>query len=152
MHQQVEVMSGFGAAVVTVFLTKASAEPSRAEGLDAEDPDIIDVTQMKENLPKKAVQDYEKALDEKKKGKLESAIKLLEDAIHLAPNFYHAHNNLGMLYQVLKRYPDAEKEFKRTQREERTAIGESGQPVHRRGGLTKGQRAVDRSDAGSGNG
>src|SRR5262249_14651716 len=48
------------------------------------------------------------------KGKLESAIKLLEDAIHLAPNFYRAHANLGMLYQSLKRYTDAEKEFKRS--------------------------------------
>jgi Flp pilus assembly protein TadD len=114
VHQQVEVMSGFGGAVITVFMTKGSAATVQGDGLDAEDPDIIDVTQMKENLPKKAVQDYEKALDERKKGKLESAIKLLEDAIHLAPNFYHAHNNLGMLYQSLKRYPDAEKEFKRS--------------------------------------
>ena len=114
VHQQVEVMSGFGGAVITVFLNKASASTAQGDGLDAEDPDIIDVSQMKENLPKKAVQDYEKALDEKKKGKLESAIKLLEDAIHLAPNFYRAHANLGMLYQSLKRYTDAEKEFKRS--------------------------------------
>jgi tetratricopeptide (TPR) repeat protein len=115
VHQQVEVMSGFGNAAMTVFLTKASPDTSsRAYGLDAEDQDIIDVSQMKENLPKKAVQDYEKALNEKKRGKLESAIKLLEEAIHMAPNFYHAHNNLGMLYQSLKRYMDAEKEYKRS--------------------------------------
>src|SRR5213593_1388011 len=114
VHQQVEVMSGFGSTAITVFLTKSSNETTRAEGLDAEDPDIIDVSQMKENLPKKAVQDFEKALDEKKKGKLESAIKLLEDAIRLAPNFFNAHNSLGALYQSLKRYMDAEKEFKRS--------------------------------------
>jgi len=115
VHQQVEVMSGFGNVAMTVFLTKASPDTSaRASGLDAEDQDIIDISQMKENLPKKAVQDYEKALDEKKRGKLESAIKLLEEAIHMAPNFYHAHNNLGMLYQSLKRYMDAEKEYKRS--------------------------------------
>jgi tetratricopeptide (TPR) repeat protein len=114
IHQQVEVMSGFGSAIVTLFLAKASPDAAHGDALDAEDPDIIDVTQMKENLPKKAVQDYEKALEEKKRGKLESAVKLLEEAIHLAPNFYHAHNNLGMLYQSLKRYPDAEKEYKRS--------------------------------------
>ena len=78
------------------------------------DPDVVDVSQMKENLPKKAVQDYEKAVEEKQKGRIESAIKLLEDAIHLAPSFFHAHNNLGILYQSLKRYPDAEKEFRRS--------------------------------------
>src|SRR5712692_10982878 len=114
VHQQVDVMNGFGNTAMTIFLTKASPDTSsRASGLDAEDQDVIDISQMKENLPKKAVQEYEKALDEKKKGKLESAIKLLEDAIHMAPNFYHAHNNLGMLYQSLKRYMDAEKEYKR---------------------------------------
>ena len=114
VHQQVEVMSGFGNTTITVFLTKSSNDSAHAEGLDAEDPDIIDVTQMKENLPKKAVQDYEKALVERKKGKLESAIKLLEDAVRLAPNFFNAHNSLGALYQSLKRYMDAEKEFKRS--------------------------------------
>src|SRR5207253_2587978 len=78
------------------------------------DPDVVDISQMKENLTKKAVQNYEKAIDEKQKGKLDSAVKLLEEAILIAPNFFHAHNNLGILYQSLKRYPDAEKEFKRS--------------------------------------
>jgi len=114
VHQPVDNVSAFGGSALTVFLTKASPDTSRVNGLDAEDPDVIDVTQMKENLPKKAVQDYEKALDERKKGKLESAIKLLQDAIHLAPNFYNAHNSLGILYQKLKRYAEAEKEYLRS--------------------------------------
>jgi len=115
VRQQVEVFNNFGGSSVTLFLNKAAADTrSKATGLDAEDRDVIDVSQMKENLPKKAVQDYEKALDEKKRGKLESAIKLLENAIRLAPNFYHAHNNLGLLYQSVKRYMDAEKEYKRS--------------------------------------
>jgi tetratricopeptide (TPR) repeat protein len=114
VHQQVDV-SSFGGNALTIFLTKKSPDnSSAARGLDAEDPDVIDITQMKENLPKKAVQEYEKALDDKKKGKFESAIKLLEDAIRMAPNFYHAHNNLGLLYQSQKRYPEAEKEYKRS--------------------------------------
>ena len=37
-----------------------------------------------------------------KKAGIESAVKLLEDAITLAPNFFHAHNNLGILYQVVE--------------------------------------------------
>jgi len=115
VHQQVEIFNSFGNSSVNIFLSKATGgAQSRVSGLDAEDRDVIDVSQMKENLPKKAVQDYEKALDEKKRGKFEIAIKLLEDAIKLAPNFYHAHNNLGLLYQSLKRYPDAEKEYKRS--------------------------------------
>src|SRR5215475_3539309 len=115
VRQSVDVFNNLGNNSVTIFLSKPAVTiKERPTGLDADDPDVIDVSQMKENLPKKAVQDYEKAIDEKKKGRLESAIKLLEDAIHLAPNFYHAHTNLGMLYQSLKRYTDAEKEFKRS--------------------------------------
>src|SRR5438105_5793119 len=112
VRQQVEVFNNFGTANVTIFVNRATGDSrSRLSGLDAEDRDVIDISQMKENLPKKAVQDYEKAIEEKKRGKLENAVKLLESAVRLAPNFYHAHNNLGSLYQSLKRYPEAEKEY-----------------------------------------
>src|SRR5712691_4242875 len=94
VHQQVEIFNSFGNSAVNIFLSKAAPDSrSRLSGLDAEDRNVVDISQMKENLPKKAVQDYEKALDEKKRGKFDSAIKLLEDAVRVAPNFYHAHNN-----------------------------------------------------------
>src|SRR5262249_25144403 len=73
------------------------------------------VTQLKENFPKKAVQDYEKATDETKKGHDANAIKLLEEAVQLAPKFYRAHLDLGLLYQKGKRLEDAEKMYKRSQ-------------------------------------
>ena len=115
VHQIVEIFNSFGNASITVFLNKPAVEfRERPFGLDAEDPDVVDISQMRDSLPKKAVQDYEKAIDEKQKGRLDSAVKLLEEAIQIAPNFFHAHNNLGIIYQALKRYPDAEKEFKRS--------------------------------------
>lgn len=113
VRQMVDVYSQMGAANVSIFLNRAASVRDRATGLDAADPDVVDISQMKEALPKKAVQDYEKALEEKKKGQTERAMKLLEEAIQLAPNFYHAHNNLGLLYQAAKRYRDAEKEYQR---------------------------------------
>ncbi len=115
VHQVVEIFNTFGNSSVTVFLSKPAVTfRERATGLDADDPDVVDINQMKDSLPKKAVQEYEKAIDEKQKGKIDSAVKLLEDAIRVAPNFLNAHNNLGILYQSLKRYADAEKEFKRS--------------------------------------
>jgi superkiller protein 3 len=39
---------------------------------------------------------------------------LLEEAVLIAPTFLRAHNNLGILYQSLKRFLDAEREFKRS--------------------------------------
>jgi len=115
VHQVVEVFNNFNSYSVTIFLSKPTVEfRDKPTGVDAADPDIVDLNQMKENFPKKAVQDYEKALDEKQKGKLESAVKLLEEAIQIAPTFFHAHNNLGIVYQMLKRFPDAEREYKRS--------------------------------------
>src|SRR5436190_20451750 len=103
----------------------------RPTGFEAADPDIVDVSQMKENFPKKAVQNYEKALDERQKGRLESAVKLLEDAILLAPTFFHAHNNLGIVYEALKRFGDAEREFKRSHE----ISAKSDRPLVNLGGL-----------------
>jgi tetratricopeptide (TPR) repeat protein len=115
VHQVVEIFNNFNSYSVTIFLSKPAIEyRERPAGLDGADPDIVDLGQMKENFPKKAVQDYEKAIEEKQKGRLESAVKLLEEAIHLAPTFFHAHNNLGIIYQMLKRFPDAEREYKRS--------------------------------------
>ena len=115
VHQVVEIFNNFNNYSVTVFLSKPTVEfRDKPAGVDAADPDIVDLNQMKENFPKKAVQDYEKALDEKQKGRLESAVKLLEEAIQIAPTFFHAHNNLGIVYQMLKRFPDAEREYKRS--------------------------------------
>jgi len=115
VHQQVEIFNSFGTSSVTIMLNKPAIEiRERPTGLDAADPDVVDVSQMKENFPKKAVQNYEKALEEKQKGKIESAVKLLEEAILIAPAFFHAHNNLGILYLSTKRFTDAEREFKRS--------------------------------------
>ena len=100
-----------GFSNVSIFLNKKSSLREAKTGLDAADPDIVDVSQL--NLPKKAVQDYEKALDENKKGQPEKAIKLLEEAVKTAPNFFRAHDELGLLYQKAKRYRDAEKEYRR---------------------------------------
>jgi len=115
VHQLVEIYNNFGNASVTIMLNKPAVEfRERLSGLDAADPNVVDIGQMKENFPKKAIQNYEKAIDEKGKGRLDSAVKLLEEAIQIAPNFFHAHNNLGILYQSMKRFDDAEREFKRS--------------------------------------
>jgi tetratricopeptide (TPR) repeat protein len=113
VHQTIDVFGSFANASITIILNKPAFEMrERLAGLDAADPDVVDISQMRDSLPKKAVQDYEKALEEKQKGRLDSAIKLLEEAIQLAPGFFHAHNNLGIIYQSMKRYSEAEREYK----------------------------------------
>src|SRR3954464_11907146 len=70
VRQNVDVFNNLGSNSLTIFLSKPAVTiRERPTGLDADDPDIVDVSQMKDSLPKKAVQDYEKAIDEKQKGR-----------------------------------------------------------------------------------
>lgn len=115
VRQPIEIFSSLSDNSLSIFLAKpAVVIKERLTGLDADDPDIVDVSQMKDTLPRKAVQNYEKAIEEKRKGNSGNAVKLFEEAIRLAPNFSHAHNSLGVLYASMKRYADAEAEFKRS--------------------------------------
>lgn len=113
VRQSVELYPNMATYTLSIFLNRAPIERPRLSALDAADRDIVDISQLKENFPKKATQNFEKALEEKKKGQNEKAIQLLEEAVQIAPTFYHAHNNLGILYQGAKRYPDAESEYRR---------------------------------------
>jgi Flp pilus assembly protein TadD len=116
VRQLVDVLgAGGGITNVSLFLERSDAErPGPARAVDAADPDIIDVSQLKENFPKKAVQNYDKSVEETKKGREANAIKLLEEAIQIAPNFFRAHLDLGLLYQKAKRFEDAEREYNRS--------------------------------------
>jgi Tfp pilus assembly protein PilF len=75
--------------------------------------DIVDVTELGRKYPRKAAQDYEKALEEVRKTNDAKAVELLEGVVKLAPDFYSAHNTLGTLYQKSNRYRDAEAEYRR---------------------------------------
>jgi tetratricopeptide (TPR) repeat protein len=116
-RQQVDVFgTGGGVTNVTLFVERLTDDgPGSRRAIDAADPDIIDVTQLKENFPKKAVQNYDKAADETKKGRDANAIKLLEESVKLAPTFFRAHIDLGLLYQKGGRLDDAERLYKRAQ-------------------------------------
>ena len=143
VRQLVEIFNTFGNSSVTIFLSKPAIETrDRLSNFDAADPDIVDVSQMKENFPKKAVQDYEKAIEEKQKGRLESAVKLLQQAVLLAPNFFHAHNNLGIVFQMLKRYPDAEREYNRS----RQLNTKSDRPLVNLGSLYIEESSLEKAD------
>jgi Tfp pilus assembly protein PilF len=75
--------------------------------------DIVDVLELGRKYPKKAVQDYEKAREELRKGNDAKAVELLLGVIKLAPDLYGAHNTLGGLYQKDGRFREAEAEYRR---------------------------------------
>jgi tetratricopeptide (TPR) repeat protein len=114
VHQQVEVYNTHRTTTVNVQMNQLfSFRKTRPAGFEGEDPDVVDINQLNKKYPKKALQEYEKALEVSRKGDTAKAIKHLEEAVKLAPDFYHAHNNLGVAYLKAQRFPDAEREYQR---------------------------------------
>jgi len=74
---------------------------------------LVDVNELSRNYPKKATQDYQKAVDEIHKGNNAKAIDLLAGVLKLAPDFYSAHETLGTVYQKESRFREAETEYRR---------------------------------------
>jgi Flp pilus assembly protein TadD len=132
-RQMVEIFgTGGGVTSVNLFVEPTgSGRPRTSAAVDAADPDIIDVSQLKENFPKKAVQNYDKAIEEIKKGRDAEATRLLEEATKIAPTFFRAHFDLGLLYQKARRFADAEREYTRS----RELVPKNVQPLINLGSL-----------------
>ena len=112
VRQSVAVGSGiFGAVTLNIPLREIEKviiiKPANAAD------DRVDVNELGRKYPKKAVQDYEKALEEIRKANDAKALELLVSVVKLAPDFYSAHNTLGTLYQKTNRFRDAEAEYRR---------------------------------------
>ena len=110
VRQQVGVGSGtFNAVTVNIPLREKESIVIRRDGPS---DDVVDVTELSRNYPRRAVQDYEKAREELRKGNNAKAFELLSSVVKLAPDFYAAHNMLGGLHQKAKRFREAEAEYR----------------------------------------
>ncbi len=114
VQQEVPVYSMTRTTVVTVPMNPVvTVVRKKTPGFEGDNPDVVDVKTMMKAYPKKAVDEYEKALEENKKGATEKAIGHFEQAIKIAPEFYHAFNNLGVAYVKMRRYKDGETAYRR---------------------------------------
>jgi tetratricopeptide (TPR) repeat protein len=91
---------GGGSAQINILLTPKGGRPA-ANGAPS----------ASAKYPKKVMDDYEKALDDSRKGNTDKAIERLESVVKAATDFGQAHNSLGTLYQKAQRFQDAEKEY-----------------------------------------
>ena len=117
VNQPVDVRDGLGlGGPVTITLVRKGSRSRAAGGY------IVDVTEILDAYPKKAVDAFRKGLEYRKQKKNEDALKTFEMAIHVAPGFYQAHNQLGILYKEVGRNDDAENEFLRAHDLNRTNL------------------------------
>jgi len=91
-------------------------EKKNADPLDKQaagsNPYIVDPADYNKRFPKKAVKEYDKGLESEKKGKQDAALEHYETALKLAPDYYPAHNNLGVLYLGNSDFKSAEDQFR----------------------------------------
>jgi Tfp pilus assembly protein PilF len=107
IDQEFDFSDGFAPGTATVLVAPRRMGPGKSTGQGG----TIDVSEYPSNYPKKAVEFFNKGVENRKKGKNEEATKFFEQAINVAPNFYAAHNALGIAYRDAGRKDDAEKEF-----------------------------------------
>jgi tetratricopeptide (TPR) repeat protein len=92
---------------VTIHLEEELADPVSPDGGEP----VLHVATFLRSYPHKAVEFYKRGTEDSRKNKNDEAIRELEQATRIAPNFYAAHEDLGRSYQALGRLDDAEHEF-----------------------------------------
>src|SRR5881409_4413623 len=74
---------------------------------------VVDIRQLTADIPKQALREYEKAVQELRDHNTERAIERLKKSIKLAPDFYNAHLGLAQEYRKTDRLDAAEQELTR---------------------------------------
>ena len=111
-RQTVGVGTGtFNAVTLNIPLREKDTVVVRRNGRGADD--VVDVNELGRKYPKKAVQDYEKAREEIRKGNDAKALEILTSVVKLAPDFYNAQTTLGTLLQKTGRFREAESAYRK---------------------------------------
>ncbi|MGH9429185.1 MAG: tetratricopeptide repeat protein [Terriglobia bacterium] len=95
-----------------ITLNKESASV-REIVTDASSREFSALKQAPSQVSRKALRAFEQAAKESASGSSAKAIILLKRAIHEQPDYYEAHNNLGVQYQKLQQWDQAIQSYRR---------------------------------------
>jgi tetratricopeptide (TPR) repeat protein len=100
---------------VRVVLRPKPEQKSRGapDGRPGTNADIVDVAELKKKFPPGVIKEYEAGKKAEQRGEMEVAVRLYEAALHEAPDFYPALNNLGIRHLQKGEVKAAETEFRR---------------------------------------
>ncbi len=111
LRQRIDV-NGVPDVVAAIFLEpEPQTVVEKPLDLWGEETDVIDVADMAQ-YPDKLLDQFRLANEELQGKNFERARKLLEPVVREARDFYEAHKALGLSYQKLQRYRDAEVEYR----------------------------------------
>ncbi|MDX2152914.1 MAG: tetratricopeptide repeat protein [Bryobacteraceae bacterium] len=71
----------------------------------------VSLARLARRIPEKAVKEFERSIEARKKGKLDESVARLQKALEIAPDYMEARNNLGVQYLQQERYPEALEQF-----------------------------------------
>jgi tetratricopeptide (TPR) repeat protein len=109
-EEVVQELSGFSADrndLVTIVMGHRAAD----QNVPPAGNPVVDVKTLR--VPEKAQEELHKGLESLNKNEFEKAAQRFQAAIKICPQFYQAHNNLGVAYLKVGRMEAAEKEFAR---------------------------------------
>ena len=99
----------YGVYYIPIYLKPHSSKPTPPAKL-------IDLAEFDADIPAEAKQAYDGALRLFKEGQRAGAIKGLEHAIEIYPNYFRALNDLGVIYMKMNKLDDAVRFFERASR------------------------------------
>jgi Tfp pilus assembly protein PilF len=97
--------------LVNMMLTPRNPEKPAPSGMSGGNPHLINYAEISSLFPAAAVREFKAGVKADGRRKTDDAIKHYEKAVKLAPNFYHARNNLGTAYMTRKSYIEAQEQF-----------------------------------------
>lgn len=118
-YQPVEMQVTVNPAISSMARVQVSlypVEPSKPETTtqppaSGGNPYLVDVADYAKDFPKKAVEQFEKALKAEQHGKTDEAIRGYRKAIEIAPGFYPARNQLGVVLLARQDFAAAQAQF-----------------------------------------
>jgi len=96
----------YGVYYIPIYLKPLSHQPSPPAKL-------VDLAEFDANIPDEARQAYEAAIRSFKEGQRDDAIRGLEHALEIYPNYFRALNDLGVIYMKMNKLDDATRMFER---------------------------------------
>ncbi len=90
----------------------AGAQPRGSPGSLA-NPDFVDVSEFAKKFPSPVIKEFEAGMKSEQRGEMDAAVRHYQAAIQQAPEFYPAHNNLGIRRLQEGDMKAAEEEFRR---------------------------------------
>src|SRR6267378_2384205 len=119
-YQPVRLMVIVNPSTGQTNIVRVVLRPKPAERLDATpggptgmNADIVDVAELKKKFPPGVIKEFEAGKKAEQRGEMDAAVRLYEAALHEAPDFYPALNNLGIHHLQKGEVKAAETEFRR---------------------------------------